>query len=369
MIDTQAIKQKNDLLGVVSRDVQLEKVSGHRGGEYKGPCPFCKAGTDRFWVQPNYNGGHYHCRVCGADGDVISYVMKRDSLTFTEACQALNGGADLPKRSGPVAKRQPRKAYSPPLDDWQDLAKMAIDKCQEQLHANKCADALDYLHKRGLTDKTINRYQLGYSQGAKFGRLWIPQGVLIPSLAAGKVWYMKVCYLPGQKVRCSGSPKGQPHHTEARKPCPICGKVNKYGGVKGNRTAAIFGADDLAGAKAALFCEGEFNTMIAAQEIGDVIAVASLGGSATNRPDLATWGPYFLPLDLILAQYDTDEAGESGALALHDQLGDKVKLSSIPEREGVKDINDYFLAGGDLWQWISTELDFYAPAPALAIAR
>jgi hypothetical protein len=99
----------------------------------------------------------------------------------------------------------------------------------------------------------------------------------------------------------------------------------------------------------ALFCEGEFNCMIAHQEISEIIPTVTLG-SATNHPDLATWGAHLFNLRLILNSYDQDQAGKKGAEALENLVGDRSKLLRLPE--GVKDINDFHLLGGNLLDWI-----------------
>src|SRR5918911_4339188 len=92
-IDTEAIKQRTDLLGLIGADTRLKKVAMTSGGEYAGPCPFC-GGRDRFRVQPER--GRWWCRGC-SDGsrwqDAIAYVRKRDGVDFAEACRRL-GASD-----------------------------------------------------------------------------------------------------------------------------------------------------------------------------------------------------------------------------------------------------------------------------------
>ena len=89
VIDTGAIKQRTDLLGLIGADTRLKKVASTGGGEYAGPCPFC-GGRDRFRVQPAK--GRWWCRGC-SDGsrwqDAIGYVRRREGLGFTEACRRL----------------------------------------------------------------------------------------------------------------------------------------------------------------------------------------------------------------------------------------------------------------------------------------
>jgi hypothetical protein len=366
VIDLESVKERADLLSLAGHDTELKKVANTEGGEYAGPCPFC-GGDDRFHVQPLANPGRWMCRNCtGAKWDtVIGYIAKRDNLDpknhndLAEICRRAVG--DLPTTSLPRAAHSAIPAYQPPAAEWQAAAHQVISECESELWQPKYAKVLDYLRGRGLQDDTIKRFRLGYCATGRrdsFGRdiagLWVPRGVVIPCVVAGEVWYLKIRLVPGVPCRCQ--------HCKAvlANPgrCPSCGKDTRYLGVKGNRTAAIFNADQLTGAGLALFCEGEFDCMTAHQVLNDVLPCVTFG-SATNRPDLATWGAYLVPLKVILSAYDVDKAGESGAAMLADLAGERVKLAPLPV--GVKDINDYHQAGGDLWAWIKPLLEFYDP--------
>ena len=101
-IDTQAIKQRVNLLELIGNDTTLKRVANTRGGEYAGPCPFC-GGKDRLRVQPAT--GRWVCRQCGDVHhwpDAIAYVQKRHNLDFRAACEWLNGGGDLPTGNAPA---------------------------------------------------------------------------------------------------------------------------------------------------------------------------------------------------------------------------------------------------------------------------
>ncbi|MGQ9689401.1 MAG: CHC2 zinc finger domain-containing protein, partial [Desulfobaccales bacterium] len=64
-----------------------KKVASTGGGEYAGPCPFCRDGKDRFRVWPEQGeGGRWWCRQCGKSGDVIQYLRDIRGLSFREAC-------------------------------------------------------------------------------------------------------------------------------------------------------------------------------------------------------------------------------------------------------------------------------------------
>lgn len=361
MIDALALKEQTDLLSLTERLTQVKRVATTGGGEYAGPCPFC-GGQDRFRVQPNHGGGgRWMCRNCtsGKWQDAIDFVMRRDNCDFKTACAALAGpGGDLPT-TGERRQPTPQPAYSPPAEDWQTLAALAVTKCQDLLLTPQADPAVDYLLSRGLSDFTWTHFMLGFSPGARFGDLFIPRGVVIPCMTVDTIWYIKIALLPGDPVTCEKCK--QP--AQARRACPTCGTVKKYRGVKGNQTAAIFGAEHLAGELPALFCEGEFDAMTAWQELRDLAEVATLG-AARNLPDLATWGAYLVPLREILTAYDNDQAGKAGA-ALLAALSNRVRTLTLPE--GVKDISAYFCTGGDLRGWLLGELERKLSAhPALA---
>lgn len=369
MIDVQTLKNQVNLLELAGRGTVLRRVASSGGGEWAGPCPFC-GGRDRFHVQPYHpGGGRWLCRGCtqGAWRDAIDYGRRLyPGLSFGEVCRVLAGGVEINAHSLSAShshytlhnQHAPQsQLYLPPKKAWQSAARRGIEMCEDLLWGREGQAALDYLRRRGLRDDVIRYWRLGFSpglslslspegekgQGGEAESIYLPRGVLIPCLALGEVWYLKISLLPGERVKCHGCRQPVP----ARQPCPKCGTVNKYRGVKGNRTNAIFGADELRGADLALFVEGEFDAMIAYQELNDVVAVCTLG-SAGNRPDFAIWGACLLPLENILMLYDADRAGQAGLQALQ-ELSERVQPVHLPP--GVKDINDYLLQGGDLWQW------------------
>lgn len=353
-MDLETLKTNLDLLALVAPYTTLRRVAASNGGEWAGPCPFC-GGRDRFHVQPHAeHGGRWLCRHCtgGKWQDAIAFGQRLwPAEPFLQVCERLAGGSleAYQSKTGRRERVLPEKpAYTPPAGEWQEDARRAIEGCERNLSASFGEEALHYLVQRGLQPDTIAYWRLGYSPGSRFGQLWVPRGVVIPCVARDEVWYLKILLLPEVPVRCQGCRQ----QTPARRPCPRCGTVNKYRGVRGNRPAAIFGADELAGAWGALFVEGEMDALVAWQELQDVIAVCTLG-SATNQPDLATWGPYLLPLQVILAAYDADEAGERGLQAMQ-ALAEKVRV--VPPPPGAKDLNDYVLQGGELWPWLREAL-------------
>lgn len=337
MYDLDAIKSEIYIMDLIDNVQSLKRIASTDGGEFAGPCPFC-GGKDRFHVQPQKN--RWFCRQCSEGwGDVISYAKKMwPHLTFPEICEKLGGS----KKTTPYIKHQKTSipASSPPAT-WQSTMAKAISEFENDLWKNSGSEALDYLHSRGLKDQTIQQFRLGYSCGKKYDDLWIQRGITIPCIANEECWYLKISLLPGQFIRCKCQDQ-----VKARERCPKCGTVNKYRGVNGNRTNAIFNADKIIGEKNVIFCEGEFDCMIATQELANTIPAATFG-STTNIPDLGPWGPYLLCLQNGLIIYDNDKnnAGQKGAKAIRGFIKSAV-ICKLPE--GNKDINEFFLNGGNL---------------------
>lgn len=321
-MDIKKIKDQIRLIDLFG-GMNLKKVAMTGGGELAGPCPFC-GGTDRFRVQPSNN--IWLCRNCTAGKwrDVVDFVAMRDNITLGEAARQLTGdNFCLPASPGKqVNSGKPTyNPYMPPGEPWQSEARQAVDECEATLYSETGARALDYLYKRGFTKDTLQRFKIGFSSGYQVGNLYIPAGITIPCFVNNVLWYIK--------IRTNSTPK--------------------YTLVKGSKPKALFNGDEVASTRCCFLVEGEFNAMIGAQDLGDLIAVGSFG-SAGNRPPLDVWGKYFFDKLIILTLYDHDTAGENGAVTLRDDLGDRVTACRLPEN--TKDLNDYFLADGDLFNWL-----------------
>src|SRR5215471_15504585 len=71
-LDTEAIRRASNIAAVVGRYVQLRKA----GRELVGLCPFHKEKSGSFYVNPEKNGGVYHCHGCDSKGDVFTFIEK-----------------------------------------------------------------------------------------------------------------------------------------------------------------------------------------------------------------------------------------------------------------------------------------------------
>ena len=147
------IKNKLSVVDVVGETVQLKKA----GTTFKGLCPFHGEKTPSFTVTPGRDS--WKCFGCGEGGDVFSFVMKRDGLSFPEALKVLatKAGVELDERTTREDARRAR---------LREVLESAIAFYHAVLTGSKTGQvALDYLRGRGFSDETIQKHQLGYAPG------------------------------------------------------------------------------------------------------------------------------------------------------------------------------------------------------------
>ena len=151
----EEIRAKNDIVGVISGYVKLQK----KGGNHWGCCPFHNEKTPSFAVsEPKQM---YHCFGCGVSGNVYTFMMQYENYTFPEAVRALaeRAGVKLPEAeySEEEKKRASRRAR------LLEVNKEAAKYFYYQLRASHGAVGMHYLEKRNLTPETIHKFGLGYA--------------------------------------------------------------------------------------------------------------------------------------------------------------------------------------------------------------
>ena len=145
------VKSKLSIVDVVGEQVQLRKA----GTIFKGLCPFHGEKTPSFVVTPARES--WHCFGCGEGGDIFSFVMRREGLTFPEALKRLaaKAGIEIDERT---SREDARKAR------LREVLEQAIAFYHAVLTQSKTGEpALEYLRGRGFTDATIERFQLGWA--------------------------------------------------------------------------------------------------------------------------------------------------------------------------------------------------------------
>ncbi len=142
------IKSKIDIVSLVSSYIKLEKA----GGNFKGRCPFHNEKTPSFFVSPDR--GSYYCFGCHQKGDIFTFVQEFEGLDFVGALKVLadRAGVELDSYNKENKTDKQRK---------HQVLEQAVFFYQKKLAENSEASA--YIKTRGITEKTISDFRLGYS--------------------------------------------------------------------------------------------------------------------------------------------------------------------------------------------------------------
>ena len=151
----EEVRSRNDIVDVIGQYVHLTK----KGSTYFGLCPFHNEKTGSFSVSPNKQ--MYYCFGCGAGGNVFTFMMQYENFTFSEAMEALADrvGVALPKQE--YTKEQKREADK--KQRLLDINKEAARYFYMLLRNDRGKNALAYFKKRELSDETMKKFGLGYS--------------------------------------------------------------------------------------------------------------------------------------------------------------------------------------------------------------
>jgi DNA primase len=154
----EQVRSAVNIADFIGQYVQLKKA----GKNLFGLCPFHEERTPSFSV--NEQKQIFHCFSCGRGGNVFSFIMDLENLSFPEAVVKVAdfGHIDLP--ASYTAQSQP----AAPKDQQQaDLLKLYADSAKMYQHILVNTElgepALKYLHERGLDDETIKTFGIGYA--------------------------------------------------------------------------------------------------------------------------------------------------------------------------------------------------------------
>lgn len=285
-IDIDAIKRANPLESVV------ERMTGQRIVKHKIRAPWRQDDTPSVHI---YDDGKWHDFGTGMHGDVLDFVghcihgvSYRPEIHFTEVVDLL-GGIDIAPLPAVTNKPKPPKPQ------------LTLSMADVQTwHDTMPAQRRWYWQQRGLADKTIDRFLLGWD-GARY---------TIPAT------YRNIVF--GVKRRQSDIDDGVPA---------------KYVSITGSRSG-IFNADCLWTAHDVIICEGEIDAMLITQ--AGYNACTSTAGAGTWKPE---WANLFAGVQRIYILYDNDAAGREGALKVRSTLA-RGRIVTYPD--GVKDAGELF---------------------------
>jgi DNA primase len=149
------IKQRLDIVEMVSSYVPDLKKSGRN---FKAVCPFHAEKTPSFFVFPERQS--WHCfGACGTGGDMFAFVMRKEGVDFKEALNILAERAGVP-----IVQRKPDEGKSE-ADRLKEVNEAAAEYYHNLLfHSTGGQRTQEYLIRRGVSEKTMRQFLIGYSQ-------------------------------------------------------------------------------------------------------------------------------------------------------------------------------------------------------------
>ncbi|MDD5127066.1 MAG: DNA primase [Dehalococcoidales bacterium] len=326
------VKQRTDIVAVISQYTALKKA----GRNLTGLCPFHSEKHASFFVFPEQQS--WHCfGACATGGDVLSFIMKKEGLTFGEALRLLadKAGVALPEKPGQAEKKEEQA-------ELYQINQAAAEYYHNLLLTSPAAEkARKYIAGRGLIPQTISDFQLGYSPD---------------SWESLKQHLMQIGYSENSLLKCGiiiEAENGKTHDRfRGRLMFPIRDAKGRTVGFGGralddampkymnssqspvfDKSSILYGIDRAARAirekDRAVIVEG-YMDVIMAHQYGINNVVASMGTSITETQVLTLKK---LSRNMVLA-LDSDTAGEEAMLrgvGYENTLGAEVRVVRLPE--------------------------------------
>lgn len=334
----EEVRQRNDIVDIISGYVNLKK----KGGNYFGLCPFHNEKSASFSVSPGKQ--MYYCFGCGAGGNVFTFIMNYENYTFAEAIKLLadRAGIALPEIEDSKEARERENRRKTLLQ----INKEAATYFYYQLRAPQGRVGLDYLKGRQLSDETMNRFGLGYSNKTSNDlcqylrhkgypdELIRESGVAVFNEKYGmsdKFWNRVMFPIQDVNHRVIGfggrvMGEGEPKYLNSPE-TPVFDKSRNLYGLNFARTAR---QDNI------ILCEG-YMDVIAMHQAGFTQAVASLGTAFTSgQANLLR-----RYTENVILSYDSDGAGVKAALRAIGILKEAGLTGKVLNLEPYKDPDEF----------------------------
>ncbi|HXC94137.1 MAG TPA: DNA primase [Edaphobacter sp.] len=153
----QLVKHQADIVRIIGDYLKLRKSGAQN---YTGLCPFHKEKTGSFSV--NATHGYFYCFGCHEKGDVFTFVMKMENISFPEAVRAVaqKCGIPLPKREFTSSEDAQEAGVRRQLLDIHEAATQYFEAA---LKAPEAARAREYLTSRGVTPESVAKFRIGFA--------------------------------------------------------------------------------------------------------------------------------------------------------------------------------------------------------------
>lgn len=353
----EELTRRVDIVDLVGSYVQLKR----KGRLYSGLCPFHSEKTPSFYVYPDTQS--FYCFGCGAGGSAVSFMQKMDNISYTEAVKLLGERAGMP---APTEDDKTGRLRGRILSMNKEAARF-FHACLNST-VEEARQARAYWRRRGLDDKTIVKFGLGYApddgqalyqylRDKGYNQQELDAGGLFKRSQSGRIYclFWKRVITPifdlrgnviafGGRVLDDSKPK----------------YVNSPETLVYHKSDTVF-ALQLAKRSAArryVLCEG-YMDVITMQQAGIDTAVCACGTALT--PDQVRLISQYA--EEVILCYDSDEAGQKAtlrSLELFRSSPVKVGVLQIP---GAKDPDEYIKKYGPerfqaLLDGVGSALDF-----------
>lgn len=325
----EEIKSRVDIVDFISDYVALKKA----GQNYKGLCPFHAEKTPSFMVSRSKQ--IFHCFGCGAGGDIVSFIMKHDNLSFGDALRLIAKKAGVPVPEPSLGRTISARRHSI----------LQANEAAMQFYVRMLRSAplaMTYLKKRGILDDTIHRFRIGYAPEQRNGLVehlrkgGFPDAAIVGAglaVAEGRGyrdWFRGRIIFPiwnarGDVVAFGGRVMGtmQPKYINTPE-TEVFKKSETLFGIN-------FAKEEIRRSKMALIVEGYLDVTMCHQH-GFTNAVAPLGTALTAR-HVALLKAFAENVILI---FDGDDAGRTAArrsLSLCAEHGLPASVLLLPKGE------------------------------------
>lgn len=339
---SEQIKERIDVVELISGFVKLNKA----GANFKGLCPFHKEKTPSFLVSQEKQ--IWHCFGCGEGGDIFKFIMKYENLEFSEALKV------LAKQAGIELKKQDPRVQTE-IASLYEVCQATSEFFSKNLEGSP--QAKEYLKERGLSEKTINEWQIGFIPNL-FDSLFLhlkekgfapdimmKAGLVFQSSKDRSKYFDKfrgriifpISDSADRVVGFTGRIFGREENDKEPK------YLNSPETIIFNKRRILYGFSknkkDIREKDSVILVEGQMD-LLATWQRGLKNVVASSGTSLTNEQ----LGILKRMTKNLMISFDMDEAGKMAterAIDLAKNDGFEVKIISLPD--GNKDLADYLL--------------------------
>ncbi len=308
------VRNATDIVELIGGSVRLKK----RGKNFVGLCPFHTEKTPSFTVSPGKQ--MYHCFGCGVGGNVFTFVMELEKVSFPEAVRSLaeRAGIVLPQSSAvsDLAPSETEALYEACSAAGRFFFRNLTETTEGKL-------ALEYFRYRGFSDETIKAFGLGYALNSWDALIEHAESLHIPRETLEKAGLVRkrddgtvYDYFRGRAMFPIFSTPGRVVGFGARKmreDDPLGKYINSPETQIYNKSRILYGMyqakDAIREKDNAILVEG-YADLISLYQAGIHYVVASSGTALTSE-QIQLLGRYTRSITVV---YDADSAGSKAAL-------------------------------------------------------